>query len=121
MLERSDAPDVAARFLYGMEIVMTRPQFDHLCRSDIRSVRNAVVIEHARERRRLEDGVQVRLRFAPVAPVDLGRQHHQAVYASAVCFLCQPDRFSSTEGSNAGNHWRFVAQGAPGLFKNLNL
>ena len=109
MFERSDTPDVTTRFLYGMEINMARPQFDHLFRSDIRSVRNGVVIEHARERRCLEDGVQVRLCFAPVARVDLGRQQHQAVYAGAVCLLRQPDRFSSAEGSNAGNHWRFVA------------
>ncbi len=100
---------------------MTRPQFDHLFRSDIRSIRNGVVIEHARERRRLEDGIQVGLSFTPVAPVNLGRQHHQAVYAGAVCFLRQPDRFRSTESSDAGDYRRLVAQGPPGLFKNLNL
>ena len=65
---------------------MVRSQFRQFMRPNIDSVRDGIVVEHAREACGLEHRGEVRLGLAPGAGVRVCREHHQPS-ASTFCGL----------------------------------
>ena len=81
---RRHAPHVAARFLHRVEILVSVRKLGELRRGDVRSIRERIVVQHARERRRADDRAVVRARLAPIRVVDVCRHRHEPVASHAL-------------------------------------
>ena len=84
-------------------------------------VRDGVVVEHAGELGGRENGGDVRLVFAPVAEIDVGRENHETAATGLFGGLGEGDGFGGAESGDAGDNGRAVADGLDGGFENLCL
>jgi len=76
---------------------MLRCQLANLFRKKVGAVRDRVVIKHAREIGRAEYRFDVCLHLAPIALIDVRRQHHQTTATSVRRTFRQIDRFGSAQ------------------------
>src|SRR6185437_6146072 len=77
---------VAAGLLDCVEVGMLRQLF-HLLRSDIRTVCDRIVVEHAREIRRFDYSAEVRAHLGPRALVHIRRQCHDTFTSTCAARL----------------------------------
>src|SRR5688572_2969621 len=91
-----------------MQIRMLRGELHDVLRQEVSLVGGWIVVEHARELRRTDNGADVRLHLAPIGAVNIRRQHHQT---GASCLLCATRKlrgFGSTERCDTEHHWRLL-------------
>jgi hypothetical protein len=80
-----------------------RGELGHLRGQEVGPVRDRVVVEHAGQWRRADHRGDVVLHLAPVARVDIGRQHHQAAAARFGRRAGQGDRLAGGQRRDAGD------------------
>src|SRR6185437_1909374 len=93
---------VAAGLLDCVEVGMLRQLF-HLLRSDIRTVCDRIVVEHAREIRRFDYSAEVRAHLGPRALVHIRRQCHDTFTSHLRRSLGECNALSGLEAGDAGD------------------
>ncbi len=73
-------------------------EFGDLGGQEVGLVRDGVVVEHAGEWRRRDDGGDVVLHLAPVGGVDVGREDHQCLAACLLGLFREVDGVCRGEG-----------------------
>ena len=74
--DRCDSTNIRARLFYRVQILMRTGELRDLLRVEVCPVGDGIVVQHAGERRSRKNGRYMRPHLAPVAGVDIGRQHH---------------------------------------------
>ena len=80
-------------------------KLENLLRQKVGPIGNRVVVKHAGELGRIEDCGNVGFHFAPIAAVEVRRQHHQAATSLLSRLLRERDGFTRCQ-SRYGRDYR---------------
>ena len=92
------------------EVLVLRSKFLDLLGQEVSAVSDRIVVEHAGEFCRTKDSFDVRFHFAPIAAINVWRQHHQAA-ASDVRARSASSRFGRAQRRDRSDHRHSISDG----------
>ncbi len=91
-----------------MHVVVLQEHSDIVGR-EVHAICDRIVVQHTRQRRRLDDRIEVRFGLAPVSPVDVRGKDHETAASRLLSRTRERDALLRTEPGDSGDDGNAIA------------